>query len=442
MGNKKIAVGDEIRGHSELLALPQALSELLHEMDKPDFSADNLATIILKDPSLTGRILKLANSAFYNRFHEISTVHGAVQMLGVTTVKCLALSSSILHPEKIQEESGVDPKDYFSQILTVAAAAEKIAPRVGLNSAEEAFIAGLLHDIGTMFFLHHHPHEYREVLFQVKNGHDILALEENMFGMNHAEVGYHLAVKWRVPEQISDAIRNHHTEPDKNDDKLINVIRLASTMTQETVVANGLEVGTWIGKINKVAQALDMSKEEIDEISVSLLSWTRSIADYLGVDIGSTEEILTRANHEIWNTYLMVENLFKERQELSKKLLEEERAKGAIEAKNIALSTLSHYLNNAAMAIYGRSQLLRIDIEKGEEEKIMRNLPISLDVIDKSIKKIVAVLCEIKEISPMDEGTYLNASHALDLDNRVAERMKMMDIDGEVVTRPMEPAVK
>src|SRR3972149_12075140 len=95
----KIDLVDEIRRRDDLLSLPQALSEVFREMGRPDFSSDALASIILKDPSLTGRILKLANSAFYQRFSGIATVNKAIQMLGVTTVKCLALSSSIFNPD-------------------------------------------------------------------------------------------------------------------------------------------------------------------------------------------------------------------------------------------------------------------------------------------------------------------------------------------------------
>ena len=98
---------EQIRRDNNLLSLPQVLSEVLKEAGKEDFSADKLAKIILKDPSLTSRILKLSNSSFYHRFSEITTVHQAISVLGVTTVKCMTLSSSIFHPEKIAAESGV-----------------------------------------------------------------------------------------------------------------------------------------------------------------------------------------------------------------------------------------------------------------------------------------------------------------------------------------------
>jgi len=129
----------------------------------------------------------------------------------------------------------------------------------------------------------------------------------------------------------------------------------------------------------------------------------------------------------------MVENLFKERQDLSRKLLKEERARGAMESKNIAIATLSHYLNNAAMAIYGRSQLMRMLHGKGDTEKIMKNFEGNLDVIDRSIKKITAVVQEIKDISPIDKVEFYNMSQALNIDDRIEKRLNEMESESSLV---------
>ena len=133
--------------------------------------------------------------------------------------------------------------------------------------------------------------------------------------------------------------------------------------------------------------------------------------------------MLTKANEEIWKSYLTIENLFKERTELSQKLLKEERAKGAEELKNITMATLSHYLNNAVMIIYGRSQLLRMLSNKGDIQKLTDGLDGYLDVMDNAVRKIVAVIEEMKEISPLDATKYNKMTKALDLDNLINKRM-------------------
>ncbi|MFQ5452766.1 MAG: HDOD domain-containing protein, partial [Candidatus Zixiibacteriota bacterium] len=421
---EKISIIDQIQKNSNLLSLPQVLSEILQEVGKEDFSADSLAKIILKDPSLTSRILRLSNSSYYQRYSEIKTVHQAISILGIMTVKCLALSSSIFHPEKVAQETNVDPKEFFSYVLSVAAACKKIADAVSYSSSEEAFIAGLLHDIGILFFLHHKPDEYKKIINKEVKAKNLVEAEKKMFGVDHAEVGYHMAVIWKIPEEIRNGIENHHDELNKEDNnKLKNIVKLAVLLSKDHFSNYEVSLEERLNKITLISQSLSLSKQQIDEISSSLLSETFEIAEYLGVDIGNVEDMFTRANQEIWRTYLIVENLFKERQELSKNLLEEEHSKGAIESKNIALATLSHYLNNAVMGIYGRSQIIRMLLKKDQPDKILAQLPDSLEKIDISIKKIVAVLEEMKEVSPIDHKKFDSMSKALNIDDRIKKRM-------------------
>ncbi len=439
----KMMILSQVREGRDLLSLPQALAQILREVDNPDFGSDQLARIILKDPPLTAKILKLANSSMYRRYSQVSNVHQAVQTLGAVTVKCLALSSSVFHPEQIKANSGIDPQRYFENVLTVAAACEKIAGALRYHSAEEAFIAGLLHDMGTLFFLHNYPKDYRKVVESHAKGiGGIISAERRVFGTDHCEVGASLASRWRLPEYIVDAIRDHHNlSPGDVTNPIPRVVRLATLMVDQSLTGHYLDLETRLPAISATAAMLEIPKEQVDGISVSLLSATVATAEYLEVDIGSVENILTRANQEIWRTYFMVENLFRERQELTQKLLQQERARGASETKAIAMATLSHYLNNAAMAIYGRSQMVRIQLRKGENDQLLDKLPAALNVIDTGVKKIVAVLSEMKEITPIDETEFLSTSKAMNIDDRIRRRMEELDRDSGVVI-PEEAEVK
>ena len=312
--------------------MPQALAEILREVDNPDFGSEHLARIILKDPPLTARILKIANSTAYRRGGRVSNVHQAVQTLGAVTVKCLALSSSVLNPEKIRRASGIDPRAYFANVLTVAAASAKLAQAVGYRSSEEAFIAGLLHDIGSLIFLHHYPEGYRQIIEgRLKGSVDVLSAEQRVFGTDHCEVGFHLATRWRLPEFVGDAIKNHHQPVDPEAASPIpGIVHLAALMTDQGATAHIMDLETRLPAIYAAGRALGLTKEQVDGVSISLMSAAVEIAHHLEIDIGNTEEILARANKEIWSAYLMVENLFRERQELNQKLLEQERSRGAL----------------------------------------------------------------------------------------------------------------
>lgn len=430
----KMTILEDISRNDDILSLPQALNELLREIEKANYSTESLARIILKDPALTSRILKLANSSFYQRFSRTTTVQQAVQVLGISTVKCMALSSSIFNTERFSKATYVNTKHLFADNLTVAVAAEKIAKAVGVKASDEVFIAGLLHDVGVLYFINHYPQQYEQIVAKNVKSSGVLAAEREIFGTDHCEVGYHLSIRWRLPVAICEAIRDHHnfstiapgaTTP--------NIIRLASLLGHTFANESGWDPIEKMNRTNQVAQALNISKSDIEQISVTLMTDALAAAEFLDTDIGKVEDLLMRANKEIWRTYLVVHNLFQERQELSQKLLREEREKGAIESKNIAIATLSHYVNNAAMAMYGRTQLLRQRLKRGDTERVIEALPASLDVIENAVRKTVAVIAEIKDISPIDEVEFYTMSQAMKLDDRIAKRIQQLAADSGLV---------
>ena len=438
----RIAIIEQIRSNNKLLSIPQVLSQVLEEVGKEDFSPDKLARVILKDPTLTGRVLRLVNSSFYQRVARIKTVNQAISVLGVTTVKCMALSTSVFHPDKVTRESGVDAGALFTYEMAIAAASEQIAGTVKYKAREEAFIAGLLQDLGILFLIHHYPKEYRKITARKLGVQSLLEAERHVFGIDHAEVGGYLAEAWKLPEYVIRAIRSHHDLADpESDDQLSNIVRLAVLLTSDHFSGYETNIEKRLAAINTMAEVLGISKEQVDEISSSLLPRTITTAEFLGVDIGDIEQMLVKANQEIWKSYLTIENLFKERQELSRKLLAEEHAKGAESSKNVAMATLSHYLNNAVMAIYGRSQLLRLQHSKGVDDQLVARLPENLDVVDRSVRKIVAVLEEMKDISPIDSNKFSSMSEALNIDDRIARRLEKMEKARDlttVVTAPVK----
>ncbi len=428
----KITILEQIRSNSNLLSLPQVLSEVIIETAKEDFSADKLGDIILKDPTLTGRILKMSNSSFYNRLSKIKTVHQAISVMGVTTVKCLALSSSIFHPEKIEKETGVSPKQFFGYILSVAAASKKIALAIDFKAPEEAFIAGLLHDVGHMYLMHYYPKQIVEVMEQSQSGSKIDQIEKEVLGIDHTEISRAIAEAWKLPVEIIEAISDHHNTDKLEDNEIQNIIKLAVLLTKDCFTGFELSIEERLVGITKLTDHLNLQKEKIDEISSALLTDSLEFANFLGVDIGNYEQMLTTANQEIWKSYFCIENLFKERQELTKNLLEEERRRGAIESKNIAMATLSHYLNNAVMAIFGRTQLVRMQLDKEQTDLVIEKMPEMINKIDQSVRKIVAVIEEMKDVSPIDQKKFDSMSKAMNIDDRIENRLALMEEDAKL----------
>jgi signal transduction histidine kinase len=186
--------------------------------------------------------------------------------------------------------------------------------------------------------------------------------------------------------------------------------------------------------VEKMREALGLSSEQLETIIASIMPDTIKLSSFLETDIGTVDEILARANKEMWRSFLTVQNLFRERQELTRQLLLEERQRGAMESKNIAIATLSHYINNATAGWYGHIQLLRQKLNRQDDQRLIKDLPASLDVMENAIKRILAVIAEIKEISPIDDVSFYHMSQAMNIDERVIKRLKTMSIDSEVVT--------
>ncbi len=417
-----------INDDSNLLSLPQSLYQILNEVDKEDFSAQRLAEIIKTDPALTARILSLANSTFYQRFSRTTTVNQAVSVLGVSTVKCLALSTTVLKPELIEKNSGINPKDFFTYVLLNAATAESLARELKLKASEEMFIIGLLNDIGLIFLVHHYPSEYRQVL-SLKGKVDSLSCAEiEILGIDHYEISHLLAKKWHLPEEMANSIGCQTIEnPSEKVKKMQAIINLASLMNPENFSGFDCAIEDRLARVNQAADNLSLTRNQLDSVTGKLMSSTIEAAEHLGVDIGSIEDLLAKANKEIWKAYFTIEQLFKIRQDLNDKLFKEERYRSALEAKNAAMATLFHYVNNAIMAVYGRSQIMRQRKQSGQSEILLKDLDKDLNIIDKSIQKIVAVLDEVKEISQFEQDKLTGCTEAINLDDRIDERISKMD---------------
>ena len=420
----------QIQREENLLSLPQTLAEILKEVEKENVSTESICKIIKNDPALTSRILKMSNSTFYQRFSKTTTVHQAVSVLGITTVVCLALSSSVFRPEIIAKEAGINTTNFYTYILSVATCCERIAKELSLKASEEAFIIGLLNDVGMLFFLHHYPEQFKKVLNKKAECKSLAEAERAVFGIDHYEVSSLLVHRWKLPETIADSVGlQASNKSSEHVIKLQYILRLSMLMNSDRYSGFESTLEERLGEISRVSAVLNLTKQQLDNISTQLMSGTIEIAEHFGVDIGSVEELLIKANQEIWKAYLTIEHLFKVRQELSQQILKQEHERGALESENSSMATLFHYVNNSSMVIYGRSQMMRLNHKNGKTEKILENLERDLDAIDRSIQKIVAVLEEVKEITTSDHDKLSGSTDAINLDEKLTQRVGKMSRD-------------
>lgn len=180
---------------------------------------DEVARLIETDPPTAARLLKIVNSAYSGLQGRISSINRAVVMLGVNGVRNVLLSMQVvtIFGEDVKNRSSVI-FDLWKHCLAVACAAELIAENCGGVLPEDAFTAGLLHDIGKIALYSVAPEEYLELIEEVRNkGTDISEAERARFKTTHVEAGRYMAEKWGLPEAICRAISDHHMLPETAD---------------------------------------------------------------------------------------------------------------------------------------------------------------------------------------------------------------------------------
>lgn len=196
-----------------LPTLPAVAMEVLRLCQQEEFDMSELAKIIGKDPALTAKILKVANSPLFNLRREVTKVSQAIVWLGVQSVRTLALSFSLVRGLRKPSQGGFDQDRYWKRSIIAAVAARELAGRAELRSWEEAFLAALLQDIGMMALRQAASDEYDALLVEAGDDHlRLVELERAAFGCDHAEVGAWMARKWRLPEVLTSSVALSHAD--------------------------------------------------------------------------------------------------------------------------------------------------------------------------------------------------------------------------------------
>ncbi len=197
----------------QLPPFPMVINQVLRVIENPNSSLADLTKVILNDPSLTGAILKTVNSAYYGFKGAISTVSHAVSLLGLKEIKSLTLSLPINDAffSGKKRSFGLDQGDLWIHCLSVGLCGRKIAESARYAVPEEAFVAGLLHDIGKNLLNDVFPERFDHALHLARKNDQVLAdVEKKMLGISHATIGAWLGQHWKLPPPLIAAIQNHH----------------------------------------------------------------------------------------------------------------------------------------------------------------------------------------------------------------------------------------
>ncbi|MBI5638345.1 MAG: HDOD domain-containing protein [Nitrospinae bacterium] len=209
-------VKEEITKHIDRLpGFSMTVAKVMHLSNDLRASPKDLIHAISLDPVLTAEVLRLINSAYFGMKQEVVSLNRAVILLGVNTIKNVALGSAVIGSMKMRNNFRFFTSDQFwEHSLGVAVGSKTVAARLGVPAQErdEYFIAGLLHDIGKVIFVQHLPDEYARLSDPAyRPGVAKSEVEEKFMGVSHTELGMLIAKKWELPEQLRETIAEHHS---------------------------------------------------------------------------------------------------------------------------------------------------------------------------------------------------------------------------------------
>ncbi|HRP01818.1 MAG TPA: HDOD domain-containing protein [Candidatus Kapabacteria bacterium] len=205
-------IAKKLESIRDLPTVPIVISEVLSAIDDPKMSTLKLSQIIEKDQGLTARVLRVANSPFYGFSKRISTIDLAIVVMGYNALKEIVLSLVIKRFFSRISSNIFDIRTFWHYGLFCGSTSRLLARKLGYKIAGEAFVAGLMHDLGILVIAEYFSEDYKKIKLLTESGKQSrIEAEIAVLGSSHGDIGAWIADKWNLPTQISRSIKLHHT---------------------------------------------------------------------------------------------------------------------------------------------------------------------------------------------------------------------------------------
>lgn len=204
--NKDLELAIQTAG--DLPTIPVVATKVMQLIERENSTADDLARIVASDPAVAARVLKISNSAFYGCQRQIQSLSVAIVILGFSTLKSLVVAASV---KQVYKPFGLTEKMLWEHSFGAGLAARIIASTTRLANQEEAFLAGLFHDIGKIIMNNLDSEKFQIAMRRCYNeGILFEEVEKTVFPYSHDEVGAYVIKKWNFPEALFNAVMQHH----------------------------------------------------------------------------------------------------------------------------------------------------------------------------------------------------------------------------------------
>ncbi|MCE7973188.1 MAG: HDOD domain-containing protein [Leptolyngbya sp. PLA1] len=284
------SVNNAIREISHIATLPEITVKVVELVEDAKSTAQDLHKVISGDPALCSRILKVVNSSFYGLPGQIGSINRAIVMLGLNAVKNIAIAASLA---KLFRGGDLTPsfsaRDLWTHSNVTAAAAKLIAHSLKLGFSDEAFLAGLVHDIGIMIEMQYDRNKLTEVIRRTGADSkgvpacDMLEAELAVFEATHQDFGAGLCEKWKFPKSFTYVTGHHHNPTGLPQElrTLTSVIYVADRLAAETGMGFRLDLLTTEVSA-EVLDTLKLSSERLAEIRAQVAATAKDAASVLG----------------------------------------------------------------------------------------------------------------------------------------------------------------
>lgn len=222
----------------DLPALPQVLVDLMVALQREEIALDDIAMRIGHDQALTAKALRLANCSFYGVPGRVHSIRDAVNVLGIRSLGSALVAAAVSGSFALRDCPGFDLKAYWRHSMACGLCAQAVAEAIDLDPAV-AFVAGLLHDIGRLALAAQLPASLGPV-FEHRSRFDLPLdqAEQQVLGMDHAEIGAQVARHWHFGAPVVDAIAFHHQPPEATRATMSDVIHVANNIVHALDVSD------------------------------------------------------------------------------------------------------------------------------------------------------------------------------------------------------------
>lgn len=274
-----------IKEIDNLKPIPAVVNQIMALVEKPDSSMGDIAKIIQYDPLITANILRMCNSAYYNLPRRVESVQDAITMMGLDhVVDMVLLKSGAANMVKGQEGYGLNEGELWKQAVSSALIARDLAEKKGSQNKQMIFTAALLKDIGKVILDRFVADSFSKIDHLVKHqGYSFKEAEKKVIGIDHAELGGHVAEMWDFSEKMVSLIKNHHLNDEKaREDLDTQILYVADNVCMMMGIGGGVD-GLAYRFHKDVMKKLDISPTDLQEIIATFGSEIKKVEDLLKV---------------------------------------------------------------------------------------------------------------------------------------------------------------